>query len=322
MQSSALDTGEFKEMLEAAVDVGFTDFSFTGGEPLLTPQIAERTFELAKFVNNIRTDASKDGYTKLNTNGSNLLHYKDEIVDMNFTELKVSLDTLDAATFRALSKRGDKVLQATIDGILDLKQEVPIRLQTVVGKYNVGQITDILDFCTVNGLDIKLFDISRYDNALSGSSMFADMNYVSLTNLCETLESVYGKPDIKYAVGGYGHPKKVFTTNVGTKIEIRDTSPSAHYSSGLCEDCSHYQCQDGLCNLVIAADGHVRFCREGGIDQTISLRNEAGNLKTPKEIRSDLVRAAGIFDSSQDIERQVVRKPNRLHLPIRVINYT
>ncbi|OGL21473.1 hypothetical protein A2707_05560 [Candidatus Saccharibacteria bacterium RIFCSPHIGHO2_01_FULL_45_15] len=318
MQSNALETEGFKQILKEAVEVGFTDFSFTGGEPLLTPQTAQRTFDLADFVNELRDDES-GGYTKLNTNGAHLLRYQDEIVTTGFTELKVSLDTLDPATFRSLAKRGEKVFQDTVDGIMALKDEVPIRLQTVVGKYNIDQIPDMIDFCAENNIDIKLFDISRYDNALSGSAAFANDNYISLEAISTALEYRYGTAEIKYAVGGYGHPKKVFTTSSGTKIEIRDTSPSAHYSSELCQSCPNYQCQDGLCNLVIAADGHIRFCREGGVDQTIPSHDTDGALMTPQAIRLNLAKAAGIFSAAQNVEHHGALKSSRLHLPLSVL---
>ncbi|HEX8762144.1 MAG TPA: radical SAM protein, partial [Candidatus Saccharimonadales bacterium] len=313
MQSERLSTDGFEEMLTAAVDVGFTDFSFTGGEPLLTDKTAERTFQLASLVKDLRAAKGADGYTKLNTNGANLLRHKEGVVEAGFDELKVSLDTLDPATFSRVAKRNSEVFYKTVDGILAVKDEVPVRLQTVVGKYNFGELPEIIRFCTQNKLNIKLFDLSRYDNALAGSGSFADENYISLQDIALMFEDWLGEPTIKYAVGGYGHAKKVFTTREGTSIEIRDTSESAHYSPAVCEECPKYMCQDGLCNLVIAADGHIRFCREGGADQTISAKDRKGILKTPEQFRIDFVKAAGIFATAKAIKRQI--KPNRPLLP-------
>ncbi len=317
MQSERLDNGGFEEMLAAAVDVGFTDFSFTGGEPLLSDKTSERTFQLASLVNNLRAAKGMRGYTKLNTNGANILRYIDGVVETGFDELKVSLDTLNPITFKELAKRSSKVFDETVEGILAVKDEVPVRLQTVVGRYNIGELPEMIRFCADNGLDIKLFDLSRYDNALAGSGAFADENYISLQDVALMLEDQHGEPTIKYAVGGYGHAKKVFTTPEGTKIEIRDTSESAHYSPDLCDGCPKYMCQDGLCNLVIAADGHIRFCREGGVDQTISAKDRQGTLKTPEQLRADFVRAAGVFVTAKAIERQI--QPSRPLLPLTVI---
>jgi molybdenum cofactor biosynthesis enzyme MoaA len=316
MKNGALDTDGFENMITAAIDVGFTDFSFTGGEPLLSDRTADRTFQLAHLAKDLRTEKGSEGYTKLNTNGANLLRYQDGVVCAGFDELKVSLDTLNPATFKELARRNEKVFDATLQGILAVKDEVPVRLQTVVGKYNIDELPQMLAFCIEHGLDIKLFDISRYDNALAGSGNFADMNYVSLDTVSQILEEQYGEPAIKYAVGGYGHAKKVFTSPEGTRIEIRDTSKSAQYSPDLCESCPNYMCQDGLCNLVIAADGHIRFCREGGAEQTIPTQTERG-IKSPDELKSDFLKAAGIFALAQSIERPIV--PARQLIPFTVI---
>lgn len=303
MQSTRLNLDDFKTLLSAAIDVGFQDFSFTGGEPLLTDNSAQTTFELARFVNDRRPKGP--GYTKLNTNGANILRYFDGIVETGFDELKISLDTLRSEVFRRIAHRNESIFENTIEGILKIKDKVPVRLQTVVGEYNKDEVSTIIEFCVQNGLDIKLFDLSSYDNALSGSRNFADDNYVRLGSIALDLESEYGPPSIKYAVGGVGHAKKVFTTPEGTKIELRDTSVAAHYSKELCGDCPKYPCQDGLCNIVIAADGHIQFCREGGIDQTVSLRDSYGNLYGTDKLVKGLAMAGNIFSSSQYIQRTI-----------------
>ena len=84
---------------------------------------------------------------------------------------------------------------------------MPVRLQAVVGKYNIDELPTMIDFCRKHGLDIKFFDISQYDNALAGPE-FCDDNYVSLDPVAQQLEQDFGEPEIVYAVGGYGHPKK------------------------------------------------------------------------------------------------------------------
>lgn len=318
MQLDELDDTGFGQLVDTAIELGFSDYSITGGEPLVSDKTAQRTFMLARLINERRELAGRTGYTKLNTNGANLLRYQEDIRSTGFTELKVSLDSLNPETFQNLNGRGEKVLDATVAGILALKDHVPIRLQTVVGAYNVAEIPDMLQFCRSNGLDIKLFDISRYDNALAGSVQFWVDNYVPLAGITSDLQQQYGDPQIKYAVGGYGHPKRVFTTPEDTKIEVRDTSISAQYSSELCDGCPKYPCQDGLCNVVIAADGHIRFCREGGEEQTILTRDNAGQLLSAEVIRQQFVRAAGIFAAAQSLERPI--RPVRHFLPLTVIN--
>ncbi|MCA9342103.1 radical SAM protein [Candidatus Saccharibacteria bacterium] len=301
MQRERLDYTGLERLVCAALDVGFTNFSFTGGEPLLTDNTADTTFRLAELVNAKRSPS--DGYTKLNTNGANLLRFYDGLIGAGFDELKISLDSLRADTFTKLSHRSKRTFDKTLEGILKVKDSIPVRLQTVVGKYNEDEIPAMIQFCIENGLDIKLFDLSSYDNALSGSRCFADDNFVSLSAIANELQEQYGEPVIKYAVGNVGHPKKVFTTPEGTRIELRDTTKLAHYSSELCRNCPNYMCQDGLCNIVIAADGHIQMCREGGAEQTISLCNTDNNPKNDAQLRTALAAAASIFSAARPIEK-------------------
>src|SRR4051794_318430 len=61
MQACGLNNEGFETLLTAACEVGFKSFSFTGGDPLATPEAARRTFILAQLVNRIREGL---GYTK------------------------------------------------------------------------------------------------------------------------------------------------------------------------------------------------------------------------------------------------------------------
>jgi len=72
--------------------------------------------------------------------------------------------------------------------------------------------------------------------------------------------------------------------------------------------------------LVIAADGHIRFCREGGKDQTIATRTATGELAPVQELRDKLGHAAGIFAASRSIKRDLQPiRPARLVLPLTVL---
>ncbi len=315
MQAERIARDELERIVGAALEVGFTNFSLTGGEPLLSDTTAETTFALAQLINATRPRSS--GYTKLNTNGANLLDYYEGVKAAGFDELKISLDSLRADIFTKISHRNRQVFDKTIEGILRAKNEIPIRLQTVVGRYNIDEIPDMIQFCIDNGLDIKLFDLSSYDNALAGSSHFADFNFVSLADIEKNLLEQYGTPEIKLAVGGVGHAKKVYRTPEGTAIELRDSTEAAHYSDSLCGDCARYMCQDGLCNIVIAADGHIQLCREGGIGQTIQTRDNDGRLGSDVQLKEALAKAAAIFYQARPVARSF--QPHRKSLPIAVL---
>src|SRR3989344_3077510 len=107
MQSGRLVDDQFEEVLGVALEQGFPHYSFTGGEPLISPQMAARTSRLAQYVNARKAELGLVGYTKLNTNGARLIDFQDEVDSAGFSELKISLDTLNPETFTAVTKRSE-----------------------------------------------------------------------------------------------------------------------------------------------------------------------------------------------------------------------
>lgn len=284
MQAKRLSDEQFEDILGVALEQGFPHYSFTGGEPLLSPATAERTRRLATFVNTSKEQLGLGGYTKLNTNGARLLDFRDEVEAAGFDELKISLDTLRSETFTEVARQGEAVFDKTVEGILEFSEKIPIRIQMVVGSFNVDEVEDMVSFCRSNGLGLKLFDITSYDNALAGSADYAMAGYVPLDNYRDQLETEFGEPYIKHSKGGFGHPKRVYTTPQGTQIEVRDNAQGTHFSSKLCDSCPNYPCSEGVSNIVIASDGHLRFCREGGQDQTLTSQSSLGELLEAKDL--------------------------------------
>jgi molybdenum cofactor biosynthesis enzyme MoaA len=314
MQKARMSDDQFEGVLDMALEQGFPHYSFTGGEPLLSPSTTERTRRLASFVNNKKDELGLSGYTKLNTNGARLVDFEDEVVSAGFTELKVSLDTLKPETFQEVARRGKDIFDKTIDGIELFAGRIPIRIQMVVGNYNKDEVKDMIAFCREKGISLKLFDITSYDNALAGSGDYAMAGYVPLDGYRDQLEAAYGEPFIRNSKGGYGHPKRVYTTPEGTEIEVRDNAQGTHFAKDLCGSCPSYPCSEGISNIVVASDGHLRFCREGGADQTIPSQNEKGELYSAQELREHFARAAGIFAAAAYQKTVSKRIPVRIPL--------
>lgn len=254
-----------------------------------------RTNRLARFVNTKKEELGLEGYTKLNTNGARLLDFRDEVIESGFDELKISLDTLSAETFEEVTKQSSRVFENTVKGIEALAGEVPIRIQMVVGSFNAHEVEDMVTFCRTNGINLKLFDITSYDNAIAGSADYAMSGYVKLEGFRDMLQSEFGEPHIKLSSSGHGHPKSVYTTPEGTLVEVRDNAQGTHFSHDLCDSCPNFPCSEGISNLVIASDGHLRFCREGGRDETIPSQTPDGKLQPRTDLIEHFARAAGYF---------------------------
>jgi len=286
-----LRKNDYLKIIDIAHLLGFKFFSITGGEPLIVPEI---TFALTKRINKYKNL----GYLRLNTNGLLLKKYAQQLQTANFDKIKISLDTLNPKKHLQITNQSQSI-KFILEGIEEMrKRKISLRIHTVVGKYNQNEIEEIITFCKNKGLDLKLFDLTYYKDIKSSNFSFWKENYVSLRDITKKLEKRYNKPKIINAIGGYGHNMKVFTTEMGTKIIIRNTEESAHYINE-CKKCPDYMCQDGFCNIVLSADGNLKFCRPKGLDFGLNLLNSKGKLIRDKEIRIKLQNAIILFKKAK-----------------------
>ncbi len=285
-----LDLKSFRKILSIAYKTGIKSFTLTGGEPLLKPEL---TFPLATFINSFKDI----NYLKINTNGILIKKYIKDIEESNFSEIKVDLNTLKKETFKYITQREDKT-QEVLEGIKLLKSlKIPIRIQIVVGEFNVNEISKLLDFCERERLDVKIFDLTYYENSKASEPNFWQKNYIPLESF---LKNDYLNWKTQNAIGGFGHSMKTFKTKTGSKILIRDSNISAHYAS-FCQTCSFYPCQDGVCNITLSIDGRLKICRNDGYD--ISLFKKAGVLKSEKEIEKNFRDILNLFNKSKTKNR-------------------
>ncbi|WGW12610.1 GTP 3',8-cyclase MoaA [Saxibacter everestensis] len=81
--------------------LGITEVRFTGGEPLLRKGLEKIIGATAR----LRTQAGAAIETSLTTNAMGLRHRAQRLVDAGLTRINVSLDTLDAERFNAITHR-------------------------------------------------------------------------------------------------------------------------------------------------------------------------------------------------------------------------
>lgn len=303
LEGATLTLPQFQKIISLANQIGFNSFSLTGGEPLVVPDI---TFPLAQSISQFKNLK----YLKLNTNGTFLEKSIDGIVKSGFNEIKVSLDILTPNSTNTLSHYQSNV-ESIIHGIQKtLKYHIPVRLQAVITKQNIHELDKIIGFCTKLSINLKLFDLTYYQDSLSLNQIYWQKNYISLSQINQILSKKFGDPEIVHAVGGFGHPNKVFTTPQNTKIMLRDTEVSAFYCQE-CQKCQNYMCQDGLCTLTLAADGRLKLCRPKGIDLGLNLVNPNGTLKSDEEILAIFNKALHLFTTATETKRSF----SELNLP-------
>ena len=100
-KSDFLSLEELDRLCSAFVEKGVNKLRLTGGEPLVRRGIMTLVSSLSRHL---ASGALKE--LTLTTNGSQLKKYAEELKGMRIKRINVSLDTLDAEKFRAVTRWG------------------------------------------------------------------------------------------------------------------------------------------------------------------------------------------------------------------------
>ncbi len=139
-----LTTEEAKKAIDKLDKAGVPIIAFSGGEPLVRPDI----LELSRYA------ADKGIYVALATNGTLITEEKaEEIKKAGIQFVQISLDGADAKThdeFRGIPGAFDR----TVRGIKNcIKEGFFVNISTTMTHYNYKQIPKIIDFCEKLGVD-------------------------------------------------------------------------------------------------------------------------------------------------------------------------
>lgn len=146
-----LSLEELFQVAERFVALGTRKIRLTGGEPLVRQGIVDLCGRIAALP----------GLRELclTSNGSQLGRLAQPLFDAGATRLNISLDSLDAAKFHAITRTGQ--LQQVLDGI-DAARDAGferIKLNAVVMKgRNAEEVADLVDFAIAGGLDLSFIE--------------------------------------------------------------------------------------------------------------------------------------------------------------------
>lgn len=137
-----LSTDEARQMIREIKKAGFRIMIFSGGEPLMRPDI----YELGEFATGLGLRAV------MGTNGSLITpEVARKIKEAGFMAAGVSLDSLDPAKNDAFRKLKN-AYQLTVAGMKNLKDAgLPFQIHTTVMDWNVNELEAITDFAVEIG---------------------------------------------------------------------------------------------------------------------------------------------------------------------------
>jgi cyclic pyranopterin phosphate synthase len=212
---------ELDRLASAFVARGVRKLRLTGGEPLVRRNIMWLIGRLSRHLG-----AGLDELT-LTTNGSQLARHADALAACGVKRINVSLDTLDAAKFRAITRRGD--LAQVLAGI-DAAQRAGLKLKintVALRGMNEDEIETLIRWAHGRGFDLTLIETMP----MGDIGVDRTEQYLPLSLLRARLEQHFTLDDIDYRSGGPARYVKVRET--GGRLGF--ITPMTH---NFCESCN------------------------------------------------------------------------------------
>ncbi|UTW00621.1 GTP 3',8-cyclase MoaA [Marinomonas rhizomae] len=229
-----LSLEEIVHVAKTFISMGTKRIRITGGEPLVRKNILWAIEQIAN------TDGLEE--LTITTNGSQLYKMAQSLLDVGVSRINISLDTLKAERFYALTRR-DK-FQQVIDGI-EAASRLPfkrLKINSVMLKnHNDDELFDLAKFALDHKMDISFIEemplgvITDHNRAAT---------YLSSDNVIDALSEHYeltpssittSGPTRYYQVAGYDH-----------KIGV--ISPHSH---NFCDTCNRVR---------LTAEGRLLLC--------------------------------------------------------------
>jgi cyclic pyranopterin phosphate synthase len=255
---------ELDRLCSAFISRGTKKLRITGGEPLMRRDVMTLFRQLSRHLQSGALDE-----LTLTTNGSQLVKYARELMDCGIRRINVSVDTLDPAKFRFLTRRGD--LARVLEGI-DAAQEagLAIKINAVALKdVNEDEFVSLVEWSHGRGMDITFIEVMPLGE-IDGQRVD---QYIPLTQVRAQLAERYTLEPIAYATGGPARYMRA--TETGGRIGF--ITPLTH---NFCESCNRVR---------VTCTGTLFMClgQEDAADLRTPLRASEGN-----ELLHDAIEAA------------------------------
>ena len=221
-KSEILTLEELDRLCSAFVARGVRKLRLTGGEPLVRSGIMTLVNSLARHLR-----AGQIDELTLTTNGSQLEKYARDLRAAGIRRINVSLDTLEADKFRAITRWGalDKVL-AGIDAAQAAGLKIKINAVALKG-VNDDEFPQLLEWAHGRGMDLTLIEVMPLGEIGEGRLD----QYLPLSLVRARLAERYRLDEIDYRTGGPARYVRVAET--GGRLGF--ITPLTH---NFCESCN------------------------------------------------------------------------------------
>ncbi len=290
-KADLLTLEELDRLCSAFIAKGVTKLRLTGCEPLVRRNVMGLVRSLSRHL---KTGALQE--LTLTTNGSLLSKYADELADCGVKRINVSLDTLDAAKFKTITRWGD--LAKVMAGI-DAAQAagLAVKINAVALKnLNEDEIPALMEWAHGRDMALTLIEVMPMGDIGEGRID----QYLPLSLLRSRLANNYTLTDLPDDTGGPARYVRVAET--GGKLGF--ITPMTH---NFCESCNRVR---------ITCTGTIHTClgHEDASDLRKPLRASADN----DLLNATIDRAIGLKPKGHDfiIDRRHNRPSVSRHMSV------
>jgi len=221
-KADVLTLEELDRLCSAFIAKGVRKLRLTGGEPLVRRGIMNLFASLSRHLQSGALDE-----LTLTTNGSQLRKYAAELARHGVRRINVSLDTLDPAKFRAVTRWGD--LDKVLDGIRAAQEAgLAIKINAVALKgVNEEEFVGLTEWAHGEGMDLTFIEVMPLGDVGAGRLD----QYLPLSMVRAWLAERFTLTDIDYRTGGPARYMRVAET--GGRLGF--ITPLTH---NFCESCN------------------------------------------------------------------------------------
>jgi cyclic pyranopterin phosphate synthase len=217
-----LSLEELDRLCSAFIAKGVRKLRLTGGEPLVRRGIMTLVSSLGRHLQSGALDE-----LTLTTNGSQLQKYAQDLANVGVKRINVSLDTLDADKFRAITRWGD--LHKVLDGIEAARAAgLAVKINAVALKgVNEEEFVRLVEWAHGLGMDLTLIEVMPLGDVGAGRLD----QYLPLSMVRARLAERFTFDEIDYRTGGPARYVRVAET--GGRLGF--ITPLTH---NFCESCN------------------------------------------------------------------------------------
>jgi cyclic pyranopterin phosphate synthase len=290
-KADLLTLEELDRLCSAFIAKGVKKLRLTGGEPLVRRNVMSLVRSLSRHL-----DSGALRELTMTTNGTQLARFAAELRDCGMRRINVSLDTLDPAKFRAITRWGD--LDKTLAGVQAARSAgLAVKINAVALKnMNEDEIPSLMRWAHGNGMALTLIEVMPMGDIGAGRID----QYVPLSLVRARLAKQFTLTDLDDNSGGPARYVRVSETG-GTLGFI---TPMTH---NFCEACNRVR---------ITCTGTLHTCL--GHEDASDLRRPLRAAPDDELLSAAIDRAIGLKPKGHDfiIDRRHNRPSVSRHMSV------